>query len=348
MTIFGWDASDFDHARGMRASHIEKAEQEGIRFFTHKISEGIHVTHVHCGDKLRAAVNAGIPFVGAYVVVRTPAPSVSAQVDYAISELTKQWSGWKSFAGFFWQVDLERWEYDSVAPKHGVEMCRLLESRTGKGVILYAPKWAYGDNISGDDWLWASSYGQNVVGGFRALYPGDNSTRWGRYSGRVPVVLQYGSRAIIGGQRTCDANAFRGSVEQFARIINAEVDMALTTDDIGKVAQAVYVKFSQKVTAEMRAAKEKTFPVGYTVTPGTSHRESWAYGKENKALLAKVMTEQAAQRALLQTLATQGAGSLSPEQFEELASRSAAAIENALAEARITFSVEDEDGSEQA
>lgn len=60
MTIYGWDASDFDHDRGMRATHIRRAAEQGIRFFTHKITEGTHVTHQHAGDKLAAARDAGI------------------------------------------------------------------------------------------------------------------------------------------------------------------------------------------------------------------------------------------------------------------------------------------------
>jgi hypothetical protein len=236
MTIFGWDASDFDHDRGMRATHIENAAIEGIRFFTHKVTEGTRTVHFQCGSKLKTAVAVGIPFVGAYVVTRTPGNfgngTISAQVNFAITELTRQWPTWKDFFGFFWQVDLEHWSYDTVAAKYGVEMCSLLRERTGKRVLLYAPRWAYGDSIPGNDPLWNSHY-VSTTGPFRSIYPGDGYVGWNRMSERIPVILQYSSKAIIGGQSTCDANAFRGSLSDFETMIG--VEMALTGDDVRRI-----------------------------------------------------------------------------------------------------------------
>src|SRR5690606_30972869 len=45
--IFGWDASDFDHDRGMRAHHIRNAAEGGLSFFTHKVTEGTRTIHTH-------------------------------------------------------------------------------------------------------------------------------------------------------------------------------------------------------------------------------------------------------------------------------------------------------------
>jgi hypothetical protein len=234
MTLFGWDASDFDHARGMRASHIQAAASEGIRFFTHKITEGTHVTHQQCGAKLAAARDSGIPYLGAYIVVRT-SPTTAAQVDYALAALDQQVPWWRTWPGWFWQVDLEKWSYDQVAAARGPAMCAELERRGRHRALLYAPRWAYGDSIPGTDPLWASDYGSNDTGTFRSLYPGDASTRWRAYSGRTPVVLQYGSRAIIGGQQTCDANAFRGSLADFAALINAPEEDDMTKAEVLEV-----------------------------------------------------------------------------------------------------------------
>lgn len=224
--IFGWDASDYDHDRGMRASHITNAAKEGIVFFTHKVTEGTRVVHNRCGEKLRAAKNAGIPFLGAYVVTRTPGNngmgSVSAQVDFAIAEITRQFPEWKTHPGWFWQVDLEKWSYDAVSVTHGAEMCRLLEQRTGKKAILYAPRWAYGNTIP-SPWnrvIWNSHY-VSGSGGFKSLYPGSNYAGWNTMSGHRPIILQYTSSATIGGQRTCDANAYEGTALDFAKLIGA-------------------------------------------------------------------------------------------------------------------------------
>lgn len=236
--IFGWDASDFDHDRGMRAHHIRNAAEGGLSFFTHKVTEGTRTIHTHCGDKLRAAADAGIPFIGAYVVVRTPGNnnhgSVSAQVNFAIDELDKQYPAWRDHPGFFWQVDLEKWSYDAVSQNHGVEMCRLLRERTDRATILYAPRWAYGNSIGGNDPLWNSHY-VSGSGNYKSLYPGSNYPGWDRMSGRTPAILQYSSKATIGGQQNCDANAYRGTEADFAALIGAaSVDEGemLTVNDI--------------------------------------------------------------------------------------------------------------------
>jgi hypothetical protein len=224
VTLYGWDASDYDWDRGLTKAEIKKAKAEGISFFTHKATEHAPSKvfyHSHFGEALTAARDAGIPFLGAYVVPRT-GPSVQAQVNSLLAYVQKEIPWWKSHPGFFWQVDLEKWSYDAVNDRIGSEMCKLLEEQTGKKAILYAPKWAYGDNIDGYAPLWSSDYGANAAKPFKTLYAergGDSGRGWTAYSRRTPVIWQYGSRAIIGGQATCDANAFRGTEEDFRKLI---------------------------------------------------------------------------------------------------------------------------------
>jgi hypothetical protein len=67
--------------------------------------------------------------------------------------------------------------------------------------------------------LWASNYGANPKTSYRNAYPGDSSSRWDKYSGQVPALLQYGSETIIAGQRRCDANAFRGTIDQLVKLV---------------------------------------------------------------------------------------------------------------------------------
>lgn len=227
--LYGWDASDFDWNRGARPSHLAKAKQEGIRFFTHKITEGTSTVHRHAGEMLKAAKAAGIPFLGVYIVPRTPGNngngSIAEQVSFAIAETTRQFPEWKSHPGFFWQVDLEHWEYDKVKPEHGVEMARRLREKTGVGVVLYAPRWSYGDSVPGSDPLWASNYtGSGLAGPFKTQWARTSQMShqgWGKYSGRVPRILQYSSDATIGGQHTCDANVFNGDEAAFRSMIGA-------------------------------------------------------------------------------------------------------------------------------
>lgn len=227
MTIYGWDASDFDWPRG--PMDLAAAYRDGIRFFTHKAWEGSSVRHVHYGEVMNRARAAGIPFLGAYFVPRTPGNNghgpIEQQVARFLAYVDKQTPWWRDFAGWFWQVDTEKWSsngvvYDVVNPRYGAQSCDLLQGTTGRRALHYAPKWAYGDTVPGDHPLWASSY---VKG---SSYPGDNWTGnppgsggWAPYSGRTPTILQYSSTATIGRQSTCDANAFRGDETAFRKMI---------------------------------------------------------------------------------------------------------------------------------
>jgi GH25 family lysozyme M1 (1,4-beta-N-acetylmuramidase) len=221
MTIVGTDCSDFDWARG--PMDISSMARDGIAFLTHKATEGTKVQHVHYGEALRRATQAGIDLVGAYVVPRTPGNnghgSVVQQVTYLLNYVDAQTPWWRQWPGFFFQVDTEHWGYDDVSPAIGAQMCAELKARTGRFVIHYAPRWAYDNTIGGDDPLWASSYGTNPAVPYRDAYPGDASSGWAPYSGRTPTFLQYGSKLTIGSQPTCDGNAFRGTLDELRALI---------------------------------------------------------------------------------------------------------------------------------
>ncbi|MGC9668944.1 GH25 family lysozyme [Planosporangium sp. 12N6] len=228
----GIDASDYDWDRG--PMDLTAAARDGISFFTHKATEGTQIRHAHYGDALNRAAAAGIPLVGAYIVVRTPGNnghgSIQAQVNYFVSYLDAQTPWWRGRREFFVQVDLEHWGYDDVAPQYGVQACGLLRSATGKWVVLYAPRWAYGNSIPGNDPLWASAYGTNPAVPYRQAYRGDDDAGWSPYSGRTPIILQYGSSTTIGSQPTCDANAYRGTGDQFRGIIIGGANVAGEAD----------------------------------------------------------------------------------------------------------------------
>lgn len=220
--LFGWDASDFDWDRG--AMDLGAAKRDGIEFFTHKATESTNVKHKHYGQALNRALSAGISFLGAYHVVRS-STSINSQVSYLLDYVNAATPWWDEFPGFFFQVDLEKWPYDAVPASKGEDFADVLEDRTGHRALIYASKGQYGDSLRGTSHpLWNAHYGSNLARGFKQLYAdrgGDNGPGWASYSGVSPKIWQYGSNAIIGSQHTCDANAFKGTRDDFAKMIGA-------------------------------------------------------------------------------------------------------------------------------
>lgn len=222
MTIFGWDMSHYDWDRGLTASEVSNVKNVGISFVTHKIGEGSSYTDPRFDDFWRAiqpARRAGV-LVGAYYV-NWPGDNVP-QAKRFISLLNRLAPGWDD-GPFILQVDSEKFEAMPRPPSAGeirTFISTLRSSAPDHRPVLYAPKWEYGDELSGVQApLWASHYGANPATDYRSAYPGDGSARWGRYSGKTPIILQYGSNTRIGSQRQCDANAFRGTLAELRGIV---------------------------------------------------------------------------------------------------------------------------------
>jgi GH25 family lysozyme M1 (1,4-beta-N-acetylmuramidase) len=224
--VFGWDASDYDWQRG--PMDLAAAARDGIQFFTHKATEATSTRHRNYGEAMRRARDAGIPVLGAYHVVRS-APSVASQVDYFLSYLDSQTPWWRDWPDFFVQVDLEKWSYDKVPAHIGESFADLVEQRSGRRAVIYASRGQYGNELSGTSHLlWNANYGTNPDMHFRSAYAfrgGDSGPGWVSYSGRIPTFWQYGSRTTIGSQTICDANAFRGTLDQMRALISGDVEM---------------------------------------------------------------------------------------------------------------------------
>src|SRR6266498_1074644 len=249
MALYGWDCSDFDWSRG--PVDLVAARRDGIDFFTHKGTEGTRFIHGHCGEALTRARDAGIPFLGAYMVPRTPGNgsngTIPEQVAYFLYHVTRMVPWWPLHPDWFWQMDTEHWYtsdgvlYDAVSPAIGSIACGLLADQTGRKVLHYAPRWSYGDDVPGDEPLWTSVYPAADNLHFKERYAeihGDNGIGWASYSGRTPAIWQYvGSKAIIGSQPGCDANAFRGTIADFRTLIGGKDPMAdLNIDAVNAMA----------------------------------------------------------------------------------------------------------------
>ncbi|WP_431883321.1 hypothetical protein [Micromonospora gifhornensis] len=114
MTLYGWDASDYDVGRGLTTGRIRDARAAGISFMTYKGTEQSAAGTFHSqyyGVMLTAAKDAGIPFLGMYVVVHsqvTAEEQATTAIDYADDHTP--W--WREYGRYFWQIDLERWPTD--------------------------------------------------------------------------------------------------------------------------------------------------------------------------------------------------------------------------------------------
>jgi GH25 family lysozyme M1 (1,4-beta-N-acetylmuramidase) len=254
--LFGWDASNYDWGRGRM--DLAAAAADGIVFFTHKASEGTSYRDRHFGEGISRARAAGIPFLGAYHVVRTPgnarrlsrpAGSIAEQVDYYLDYVSAQAPWWPDFRGWFWQCDLERWSdsagvpYDNVAAHHGIEFCDLLHRRTGRTVVLYASKGMYARDLFGvRHRLWNAHYPTWLQrlqccppAHFRSAYRdshGHDGPGWASYCHQQPVFWQFSDNATIGTQPGCDANAFRGSRRDLWTLINPKARPDPMGDDM--------------------------------------------------------------------------------------------------------------------
>ena len=232
MTVFGWDASDYDWDRG--PMDYDAAKKDGIVFASHKATEGTTRQHKHFGTAMARARDAGIPILGAYHVVRSPR-NARDEVDYCLSYVDKMVPWWSDFPFWFWQIDIEKWPYDSVPAAEGEDVADIIQAQTGRVAINYASKGQYGDQLKGTSHeLWNAAYGPDRVGPYREVYAGlggDKAAGWTTYSGKQNKILQFGSKTKIGSQPTCDADAFRGSLDELKALIKGN-DVSVQTDHI--------------------------------------------------------------------------------------------------------------------
>ena len=256
MTIFGQDMSHYDN---IPAGGGAKLAADGISFVTHKAG----------GDSIDAELGAWWSafrsfrdrlLLGAYWVLYPGHPLDRA--DAFLARLDDQCPGWRD-GPFLLQVDCEKWNGDPATVPGRAEIaafCDRLAAKTGLRPVVYAPKWVYGNTLSGLGYpLWASNY-VITSGPFKQLYPGDGSSRWAVYSGQTPAILQYSSSAVIAKQTTCDANAYRGTLAELTALVAPEWSDVMTPDDWARltgIVNAAYANSSKDGAPET--------PVGHLV-----------------------------------------------------------------------------------
>jgi GH25 family lysozyme M1 (1,4-beta-N-acetylmuramidase) len=219
MTIFGWDASHYDG--DLTKAILVRAKAEGIAFFTHKIGEGLSNTDTTAAQALTAARDAGIKVIGGYYF---HSGDMVAQAVRCITLADRYVPWWREFNGWFWQTDAETDTGGHLPSAAEVKLFSdTLATRSRRRVVVYASHGMYGDRLRGlGHPLWNANYPSSRRAGFKALYPGDSYAGWTAYSGQTPAIAQYTSSATIAGLTTCDANAYRGTLDQLLTLIGGD------------------------------------------------------------------------------------------------------------------------------
>jgi GH25 family lysozyme M1 (1,4-beta-N-acetylmuramidase) len=234
VTTYGWDSSHYD-----TPPDGKRVVAEGFSFVTHKAGGDAN-------DAELAAYWRGVKDIpdpdllkGAYWVLYPGNPI--GRADDFLARLDSQCPGWRNHP-FILQADCEEWNGDPKT-KPGLSdikaFCNRLKSKMPKlEPVVYASAGQYGSSLTGLGYpLWNARYVlSNQTGTASGLYArcgGDSGKGWGRYSGQIPAIWQFTASATITGQTTCDANAYRGTLQQLTALVAPgwEDDVALTDAD---------------------------------------------------------------------------------------------------------------------
>lgn len=217
-----------------------RVRADGVTFATMKASNGLPSQTVESGSYFRTqapAMAAAMPLCGGYHWLK-PA-NYESQVDNFLRQMT---AGLGGYRGRLVQLDVEE---GSPADVRG--WLAAWSTRThGYPVALYLPDWLenqWPHNLLGSfgaaAW-WSSEYVAGAGLPYRELSKRITATQWHTQDGVRPSVLQYTSRAVVAGVAgNADVNVFAGELDELAAQLTGVPTMALTDDDVERLANAV-------------------------------------------------------------------------------------------------------------
>lgn len=213
-------------------------------------------------------------------------------------------------SGFAVALDVEASGADAKTARDWVAE---FKDRTGGHPVLgYYPRWYWEEtgrpDLSFFDTLWQSHY-VSGAGSPAGLYDKVPGSFWEPYGAEQISILQYSSSATVPGiSGRCDVNAFRGTLDQLKALTLKEDDMALTDDDIKRIAEAVWTRDGIIKAPPSHVAQGNAF-----WTPGSY--EYWGYQQGSEVL--RLVTE-LAKRAEVDVDEAAVAAALAPVLLETL------------------------------
>ncbi len=264
--VWGWDASDFDWGRGQMS--LVDAQRDGISFFTHKATEGTTWKADHYKEALERARDAGIPVLGSYHFLWPE--NIEAQVTEWMNFVDAQTPWWRDVP-WIWQIDAEKPNDHTRLPNpaeigqavDAVKRRMALQGTRGY-VVVYAPRWAYGNTLGSGYDIWNSNYnGSGSPRPFKEQYQGvgDFQSGWDLMSGRKPRILQFASDSQIGTQKTCDVNKFDGDLYSLIQLCGR---------DAGRVGAPVAVQTTERLLPYDHSIKFVRQETGYFCGPAAT------------------------------------------------------------------------------
>lgn len=237
MTILGIDTSNHDiiDRNGGRNLDWAAIARAGVTFGWHKVSDGLNFYADPTAGMALAGMRANLGVWGGYHVLWGDR-SITGQLDWYASILDRIAAGWRTDPRYVAVWDCEPFSYNTAPTIDQVNQAGDYWLRvTGRQSLGYCPPWHYGADLDRLRYpLISSNYGTNAAAGLAALYPGDTSGRWQATPRRQADVLQYGSNATAGPHRTCDGDAFRGTLDQLRALITGGTDVTTLDGDQAK------------------------------------------------------------------------------------------------------------------
>lgn len=229
MTIYGVDVASYQGNPSWSSVY-----SAGIRFGFSKVTESTSYVNPTWAHNRAGMLGLGDKFLGgAYHFLH--GGSGAAQARYFLSK-----------AGDVSQLavalDVEASGADAATSREWV--AEFKDKTGGHPVIGYFPRWYWEQtgrpDLSFFDTIWQSAY-VSGSGAPASLYGKVPSSWWATFGNEPISILQFTDAGVVSGiSGKCDVSAYRGTIDELRALALGEDNMAISDDDVKKIAKAVW------------------------------------------------------------------------------------------------------------